>query len=109
MNYQFIGQVKGAKIVTRKDKTTQATIANCEVIVQFEDYDKEGELVLSTNTIQFGVDELQNMKDNRGKFICIHHVFLVAKSGSYLFPDDNMNYQIFESNPLVPNKDKKAS
>ena len=59
---------------------------------ELEDYDKEGELVLSTNTIQFNVDELQKMKDNRGKFICIHHVFLVAKSGSYLFPDDNMNY-----------------
>lgn len=112
MNYQFIGQIKGAKIVSRKDKTTQATISNCEVIIQFEDYDKNGELVLATNTIPFHVDELQNMKDNVQKFICVHHLFLAAKSGTYLFPDENMNYQIFDTNPLVQNsntKDKKAS
>ena len=61
-NYQLIGQIKGAKVVTRKDKVTQQTIANCEVIVQYEDHDKDGELVLDTDTIQFPVDELDNFK-----------------------------------------------
>lgn len=110
MNYQFIGQIRGAKVVTRKDKTTQQVIANAEVIIQFEDHDKNGELVLDTNTIQFPADELQIFKDNVGKFICVHHVFLNTKSGSYLFPDDNMQYHFYDTNPLIAiAKDKKAS
>jgi len=91
-NYQLIGQIKGAKVATRKDKVTQQTIANCEVIVQYEDYDKEGELVLDTDTIQFSVDELENFKSNRNKFVVIPYIFLATKNGTYVFPDDSMHY-----------------
>jgi malate dehydrogenase (oxaloacetate-decarboxylating) len=34
----LIGQIKGAKAVTRKDKTTGVTLAHTEVIIQFEDF-----------------------------------------------------------------------
>ncbi len=112
MNYQFIGQIKGAKATSRKDKSTGATISNTEVIIQFEDHDKNGELVLDTNTVQFPIDELQILKDNVNKYICVHYVFLQTPKGSYLFPDENMAYQFYDYNPLIPilNKDsKKAS
>ena len=106
MNYQLIGQIKGAKAVSRKDKTTGAIIANTEVIVNFEDYDKDGELVMYTETVQFDVNELQNFKDHVHKFVCIHYRFLQTPKGSYLFPDDMMNYVFFETNPLVQNNNK---
>lgn len=109
MNYQFIGQIKGAKAVSRKDKTTGTTVSNAEVIIQFEDHDKNGELVLDTNTIQFPIDDLQVLKDNVQKYICVHFVFLQTPKGSYLFPDENMNYEFYEYNPLIPihNKENK--
>lgn len=105
-NYQLIGQIKGAKVVTRKDKVTQQTIANTEVIVQYEDFDKDGELVLDTDTIQFPVDELDKFKANLNKFVVVPYIFLVTPKGSYMFPDENMNYHIYDTNPLVPNTNK---
>lgn len=108
-NYQLIGQVKGAKVVTRKDKQTQQVIGNCEVIVQYEDYDKNGELVLDTDTIQFDVNELDNFKANINKFIVVPYIFLVTKGGTYMFPDDNMNYHFYDTNPLIVKESKKAS
>lgn len=111
MNYQYIGQIKGAKSTSRKDKTTHKDIYNCEVTVQFEDYDKNGELVLDTQHIQFDMSEIQTFKDNINKFIAIHYIFLNVKSGSYMFPNESMPYSIYDTNPLVPNitKDKKTS
>ncbi len=110
-NFQLIGQIKGAKVVTRTDKSTKQTTANCEVIIQYEDFDKDGELVLDTDTVQFDVNELDNFKSNLNKFVVIPYLFLATKSGTYLFPDDNMHYHIFDTNPLLNNnsKDKKAS
>eukprot|EP01029_Cantina_marsupialis_P022750 TRINITY_DN5575_c0_g1_i2.p2 TRINITY_DN5575_c0_g1~~TRINITY_DN5575_c0_g1_i2.p2 ORF type:complete len:112 (-),score=21.70 TRINITY_DN5575_c0_g1_i2:524-859(-) len=109
-NYLLIGQIKGAKVVTRTDKTTKQVTATCEVIIQYEDFDKDGELVLDTDTIQFPVDELDNFKKNLNKFVVVPHLFLTTKSGTYLFPDENMNYHIFNSNPLIPVvTEKKAS
>ncbi len=110
MNYHLIGQIKGAKVVTRKDKTTQQLVANTEVIVQYEDHDKNGELVLATANVQFPSTELENFKSNLNKFIVIPHVFISSPKGAWILPDENMNYYIFDTSPLVANKDnKKAS
>lgn len=109
MHYHIIGQIKGAKVVTRKDKTTQAMVANCEIIVQYEDYDKNGELVLATQNIQFPSSEVENFKSNLNKFIVIPHVFISSPKGAWVLPDENMNYTIFETNPLVQNNDTKTT
>jgi len=110
-NYLLIGQIKGAKISTRKDKATQQTISNTEVIVQYEDYDKNGDLVLDTDTLQFSVEDLEKFKSNLNKFIVVNYIFLATKTGTYMFQDENMNYHLYDTNPLiVQNKDiKKAS
>ncbi len=100
-NYLLIGQIKGAKVVTRTDKTTKQVTASCEVIVQYEDFDKDGELVLDTDTIQFPVDELDKFKSNLNKFAVIPYLFLNTPKGTYLFPDENMHYHIYNTNPLV--------
>lgn len=112
MNYHYIGQIKGAKTTSRKDKVSHVKTYYCEVTVQFEDYDKSGELVLDTQHIQFDINELQGFKDNVNKYISIPYIFLVTKTGSYMFPNDDMPYNVFEQNPLfkINNpKDKKIS
>ncbi|PLY06612.1 MAG: hypothetical protein C0625_08440 [Arcobacter sp.] len=108
-NYQLIGQIKGAKVVTRKDKQTQQTLANTEVIVQYEDYDKNGELVLDTDTVQFPATDVDIFKAHVNKFIVVPYIFLATKGGTYMFPDDNMNYHFYDTNPLLikDSKDNK--
>ena len=108
-NFTLIGQIKGAKAVTRKNKSTGVESSECEVIIQIEDYDKNGELVLDTDTVQFQLSELANFKANINKFIAVPYLFISSPKGTYLFPDDSMNFQIYDSNPLVINNTKKAS
>lgn len=108
MHYHVIGQIKGAKVVTRKDKTTQTMVANCEVIVQYEDFDKDGDLVLATANIQFPSSEVDNFKANLNKFIIIPHVFISSPKGAWVLPDEKMNYTIFDTSPLVQKTEDKT-
>lgn len=101
-NYFAIGQIKGAKAVSRTDKTTGVQTHSTEVIVQLEDYDKNGDLILDTDNISFPISELPKFKENLQKFIAVPYIFLNTKNGSYMFPDDGMQYQIYDFNPLVP-------
>lgn len=101
MNTLFIGQIKGAKAGSRKDKATQQMSHHCEVIVQYEDYDKNGELVLDTQTIQLDVSEVQKMKDNVQKFISIPFRFISTPKGNYIFQDEDMTYTLFDKSPLA--------
>lgn len=100
----------GAKATTRKDKTTGALIANTEVIVQYMDHDKNGELVLDTDTVQFPAEHLPKFKENLQKFIVIPYIFLAVKTGTYILPNEELDYHFFDTNPLIPKQDvKKAS
>lgn len=101
-NYFAIGQIKGAKAVSRTDKTTGVQTHTTEVIVQLEDYDKNGDLILDTDNISFPISELPKFKENLQKFIAVPYIFLNTKNGSYMFPDDGMQYHIYDYNPLVP-------
>ncbi len=107
MIYFYIGQIKGAKLVSRQDKQTKQTTVNNEVIVQFEDYDNNGDLVLQTQSIQFDPDTLQEFKDNLNKFVSIPHLFIQGKNGTWIFPDDSMKIQFYDINPLIPQVVKK--
>ena len=108
-NYMLIGQIKGAKAVTRKDKTTGVSSSHTEVIIQFEDFDKNGDLVLDTDTVQFELSELDKFKSNLNKFVAVPYLLLNTKSGTYLFPDETMSYHIYNTNPLVPNSETKKT
>lgn len=109
-NYFLIGQVMGAKATTRKDKVTGQVIANTEVIVQYMDHDKNGELILDTDTVQFPADQLQTFKDNIQKFIVIPYIFLAVRSGTYMLVNEDVDYHFFDTNPLIPKQEiKKAS
>ncbi|OCL96786.1 hypothetical protein [Arcobacter porcinus] len=106
-NFFLIGQIKGAKATSRTDKATGVQIHSTDVIVQFEDYDKNGDLVLDTDTISFKIEDLEQFKLNRQKYISIPYIFLNTKNGSYMFPDENMKYQIYDTYPLLNKNDKQ--
>ncbi len=112
MNYLLIGMIRGAKTVTRTDKATKQVNAHCEVTVQFEDYDKQGELVLSVEHINFPISTLDEMKSKLNKFIAVPYQFISTPKGSWLFPNEDMIYSFYDKNPLISNStsvDKKAS
>jgi hypothetical protein len=97
----MVGQVKGAKLVTRTNKQTKVENTTCEVIVQFEDYDKNGDLVLSVENVNFPQDKLNDFKENINNFVSIAHLFISNQNGGWIFPDDNMNYQFFKTHPFI--------
>lgn len=99
-NYNVIGQIKGAKVVTRKNKTTGIEVSTTEVIIQVEDYDKNGELVLDTDTISFPISDLNKFKENVNKFISVPYLFISTPKGSWLFPNEEMIYTIYDKHPL---------
>jgi hypothetical protein len=102
-NYFLIGQIMGAKIVTRKDKATQVNQSSTEVTVQFIDYDKNGELVMDVDVITYDAKQLDDFKSNVGKFIAVPYLYLNIPKGTYLFPDEMMTPHFYTTNPLFPN------
>jgi hypothetical protein len=107
MNYLVIGQIMGAKSVTRTDKNTKQVTAYCEITVQTHDYDKDGELVLNVEHINVDINYLDELKSNLQKFICVNFVHISSPKGSWMLPDEKMNFQIFDRNPLLQNKEIK--
>lgn len=99
-NSLVVGVIKGAKVVTRKNKTTQVESSDCEVIIQYEDYDKNGELVLDTDSISFPLADLSIFKESLNKFITVPYMFLSTPKGSWFFKNDDMKYTIYEKNPF---------
>ncbi len=107
MIYFYIGQIKGAKLVSRQDKQTKQTTASSEVIVQYEDFDNNGDLVLQTQPLQFPADRLQEFKDNLNKYVAIPHIFLSTPKGTWIFPNEDMKIQFYDVSPLIPQVIKK--
>lgn len=104
MTLNYIGLIKGAKQVSRKNKETKQTILNTEVTILLEDHDVNGELVFETANIQFDIEKLAEFKGNVGKFVSIPHKLINIKSGTYCFPDDDMVYTFYDKNPLIKTK-----
>lgn len=102
-NYFLIGQVMGAKPVTRKDKATGINQSSTEITVQYIDYDKNGELVMDVDVINYDIKFLDEFKQNVGKFIAVPYLYLNLPKGTYLFPDEMMSHHFYTTNPLVPN------
>lgn len=99
----------GAKIVTRKDKTTQINQSSTEVTVQFIDYDRNGELVMDVDVITYDAKQLDDFKANVGKFIAVPYLYLNLPKGTYLFPDEMMTPHFYATNPLFPNSNNTTN
>jgi len=103
----LIGQIRGVKQQERKktDGTTQVfTLVN----VFLELYDKEGFPVTVSENVQFPLEEFVNLMQQKGKYIAIPYTSLNTKNGTYIFPNNDLQYFIFEKNPfdLAVNKGK---
>jgi hypothetical protein len=103
-NYLLAGLIKNAKAVTRTNKQTKQSVTHTELTVEYEDFDKNGELVLDVDHIQLDISELDSLKSARGKFIVIPYIYINTPGGTWLIPDENMQYTIFEKSPFMQEK-----
>lgn len=100
-NFILIGQVMGAKHVSRKDKTTGLNTVTTEVTIQYLDYDINGELVMDIDVVSYPSKSLDEFKANVNKFVAIPYLYLNIPKGTYLFPDEMMSYHFYNTNPLI--------
>jgi len=95
----LIGQIMGVKQQERKksDGSTQVfTLVN--VFNQLQD--NEGFPVTVSENVQFPIEHFTTLMGYRGKFIAIPYTSLSTKNGNYIFPNSDMQYLIFDKNPL---------
>ena len=100
----FIGKVDEVRPVSRKDKTTGQVSMSAQLTATFESRDNEGYKVKSTENISFPIDLLSGLQQAKDKYIVIPYTTINTKNGTYTFPDDNLEFQVFDKNPLEINK-----
>ena len=104
MNLFYIGQIDEAKVVNRTNKTTGQVTTNCQIIVTFESTDTDGYLVKQTENLQLDINELGAMQQAKGKYIMFPYQVLNTPKGTYVFPSSELQYQVFDKNPMEVKK-----
>ncbi len=99
MILELIGKIKEVRQVNRKGKDG-STVAFVDVMIHFEDVDKDGYLVESIEHVNYPIDNLMDLVQQKGKYIAVPYVILNTPKGTYVFPDEKMKYKIFDKNPL---------
>jgi hypothetical protein len=103
----FVGQLIEAKPVSRKNKDTGAMTTHAQVTIQFQTLDVNGYIELSTENIQADIAKIGDFQKNKGKFVAIPYLTINSPKGTYTFPDENLNFQFFDFNPLEQMKPPK--
>jgi len=100
----FIAKVDEVRPLSRKDKTTGNVVSLAQLTATFQAKDSEGYLVKSSENITFSVDLYTKLQTTKGKFIAIPYATINTKNGTYTFPDDNLDFLVFDKNPLEVKK-----
>ncbi len=100
----FMGQVDEVRPTSRKNKDTGQITKYATVTATLETQNNEGYLIKATEDVQFSIDLLGSLQAIKGKFIAIPYAFISTPKGSYLFPDDNLKFTVFDKNPLEVKK-----
>ena len=103
MILNLVGKVKEVRQVNRKNKDG-VSVAFVDVMVHYQDKDRDGYLVESIEHINFPIDYLMDLVQAKGKYIVIPYVVLNTNKGTYVFPDEKMQYKIFNNNPFEVKK-----
>ncbi len=99
MTTMYIGTIRVAKRAERKQKDgTMAYFS--QVSAQFETIDVNGEKEISMENVQLPITELELLKSSVNKFISIPYTTINTKNGTYTFPDDNLLFRIYDTDPL---------
>lgn len=102
----LIGFVDEVRPVVRNDKKTGEIFRSVDFTLTFESHDYEGYLVKSTESIQMPYENLEKLKTYKGKYVAVPYRFINTKNGAYMFPDENLSVELFETNPFMQ-KSKK--
>ncbi|PSM52714.1 hypothetical protein CBLAS_0831 [Campylobacter blaseri] len=100
----LIGLVDEVRPISRTDKKTGEVLNSIDVTITFEGHDTKGYLIKNTETVNFDFFLRAKFDEVKGKYIGIPYRFLNTRTGAYMFPDDSMDFQVFENNPFVKKK-----
>lgn len=102
----LVGFCDEVRPLSRVDKKTGEVFSSIDVTVTFESQDLQGYLIKSTETINYDFSMKSKLDSIKGKYIAIPYRFLNTRTGAYMFPDDNLDFQVFLSNPFANEKSK---
>ena len=102
----LIGQIMGVKQQERK-KSDGSSQVFALVNVFYQLHDNDGFPVTVSENVQFPIEHYTNLKNYKGKYIAIPYTSLNTKNGSYMFPNLDVNYLIFDKDPLSNSVNKK--
>ena len=103
MILNLVGKIKEVRQINRKNKEG-VSVAFVDVMIHFEDRDKDGYLVESIEHVNYPIEYLMDLMQSKGKYIAVPYVVLNTPKGTYVFPDENMKYKIFDKNPFEVKK-----
>ncbi|MBE2984228.1 hypothetical protein CCAL9344_04540 [Campylobacter sp. RM9344] len=104
----LIGFCDEVRPISRIDKKTGEVSSSIDVTITFEGRDKQGYLIKSTETISYDFSLKPQFDSLKGKYIAVPYRFLNTRNGAYMFPDDSLNFQVFNENPFA-SKELKPS
>ncbi|MGP1450600.1 MAG: hypothetical protein ACTTJS_05695 [Wolinella sp.] len=105
-NYYAIGKVRQAKERSFTNRTTGEIRVSCEVTLEFNVIDKNGESVLDMEHINFNINELAKFRTHINQFVAVPYRYISTKDRSMLFPDDDLPTIFFNHDPLSENSQK---
>lgn len=97
----LIGKVDEVRPLSRIDKKSGEVLNSIDVTITFEGRDNQGYLIKSTETINYDFSFKSKFDAVKGKFIGVPYRYLNTRTGSYMFPDDNLNFEVFETSPFI--------
>ena len=95
----LVGKIRDVRQVQRKKADGSAQIF-CTALVYDELFDKEGHLVIVSENVQFPIEMLPKLMENKNKFVAIPYLTLNTSKGTYIFPDNNLELKFFDKHPF---------
>ena len=108
MTTHLIGQLVEVKPIEKEDYKTNKVKYSTDLTIMFDGLDEDGYRKVSVETINVDADYREQLEDKIGKTIALAYNTMIAKSGTYTYPDSTMPVLVLDKNPLDYSKFKKA-
>ena len=109
MHTFLIGQILEVRPISRTNKSTGELISTIDVTIQSILQDKDNFNVINTEVVSYPFNMRPKFDAIKGKYIAIPYKYSSYKDSSYFFPDANLNFVIFDSDPFLEKaKDKRG-
>lgn len=107
MHTFLIGQILEVRPISRTNKSTGELISTIDVTIQSLLQDKDNFNVINTEVVSYPFDMRPKFDAIKGKYIAIPYKYSSYKDSSYFFPDANLNFVVFDSDPFAQKAKEK--